>query len=194
MWLVCVFMIFTSNLEGSNLSGSGKLSGLWWMFLKSGKTFHPFGIRNPVKFFINKKDNLLVAVEKENFRQKGHQIFVFQLLPLNSTSSTASLKVKDKIEATLRVSWITLVVIGIFLVSAQFRPLSSPQSSFDFIKASCSSCKVTRNIVSPQNISKIKKTRDFLRFLGFWDCKKLESYCHSLQNTWIFSKILQNPR
>lgn len=40
---------FTSNLEGSNFSGSGKTSGLWWMFLNSGKTFHPFGIRYPEK-------------------------------------------------------------------------------------------------------------------------------------------------
>jgi len=37
----------TSNLEGSNFSGSLKLSGLWCMFLNRGSTFHPFGIRYP---------------------------------------------------------------------------------------------------------------------------------------------------
>ena len=39
--------INTSNLEGSNFSGSLKLSGLWWMFLKRGNTFHLFGMRYP---------------------------------------------------------------------------------------------------------------------------------------------------
>jgi len=39
--------IITSNLEGSNFSGSLKLFGLWCIFLNSGNTFHPFGIRYP---------------------------------------------------------------------------------------------------------------------------------------------------
>lgn len=38
----------TSNLEGSNLWGSGKNSGLWWKFLNKGITFQPFGIKYPV--------------------------------------------------------------------------------------------------------------------------------------------------
>lgn len=46
---IILFSLFTSNLEGSNFSGSGYMSGLWWMFLKSGKTFHPFGIRYPAR-------------------------------------------------------------------------------------------------------------------------------------------------
>jgi hypothetical protein len=37
----------TLNLEASNICGSLKLPGLWWMFLNSGITFHPLGIRNP---------------------------------------------------------------------------------------------------------------------------------------------------
>jgi len=41
--------VIASNLEGSNFSGSLKLSGLWWMILKSGNTFHPFGMRCPAE-------------------------------------------------------------------------------------------------------------------------------------------------
>lgn len=44
-------VIPTSNLEGSNLWGSEKNSGFWWMFLNKGITFQPFGIRYPVTFW-----------------------------------------------------------------------------------------------------------------------------------------------
>jgi hypothetical protein len=37
----------TSNREGSNFSGQGKWSGLWWMFRNRGITFQPLGIRYP---------------------------------------------------------------------------------------------------------------------------------------------------
>lgn len=38
----------TSNRDGSNFPGSEKISALWWIFLNSGNTFHPFGIKYPV--------------------------------------------------------------------------------------------------------------------------------------------------
>lgn len=38
----------TSNLDGLNLCGSTKKSGLWWMLRNKGSTFHPFGIKYPV--------------------------------------------------------------------------------------------------------------------------------------------------
>uniref|UniRef100_A0A7C9E9Z6 Uncharacterized protein n=1 Tax=Opuntia streptacantha TaxID=393608 RepID=A0A7C9E9Z6_OPUST len=47
-------------------------------------------------------------------------------------------------EATLRVSKITLVVYVIFLVSAHVRGLSSPRSSFPLITTSCSSVTACR--------------------------------------------------
>lgn len=42
-------MMLTSNREGSNFSGEGKWSGLWWMFRNRGSTFQPLGIRYPAR-------------------------------------------------------------------------------------------------------------------------------------------------
>ena len=46
--------IITSNLDGSKTSGFEKYLGLWWIFLKSGITFHPLGIKCPVYMHVTR--------------------------------------------------------------------------------------------------------------------------------------------
>lgn len=41
--------MLTSNRDGSNFSGQGKWSGLWWMLRNRGSTFQPLGIRYPAQ-------------------------------------------------------------------------------------------------------------------------------------------------
>lgn len=65
--------IITSNLEGSNFSGSLKLFGLWCIFLNKGNTFHPFGIRYPKKH--NHKNRIYESNSKKNEKIKYHRSF-----------------------------------------------------------------------------------------------------------------------
>lgn len=99
--------------------------------------------------------------------------------PSYSTSSTASLKVKDKIEATLRVSWITRQVIGIFFVSSQFRALSSPHSSLLLIIDCCSSCEQSSQI----RLIIIKRKKRINGTLGFLQWQ-LEGHLDFHPDTW----------
>lgn len=68
----------TSNLDGSNFSGSGKISGLWWMFLKSGNTFHPFGMRYPK---IDRHDTTDIRkIVRENKQKKNDKVQFFLVI------------------------------------------------------------------------------------------------------------------
>lgn len=104
-WILNAWLVHTSNREGSNLCGSLKNSGLWWMLLNKGITFQPLGIRNPVTIPITHFETTVMK-----FTPTSPVMYFFintTSLPLYSTSATASLNVKDMILAILRLSKMT---------------------------------------------------------------------------------------
>jgi hypothetical protein len=68
--------------------------------------------------------------------------------PWYSTSSTASRKVKDRMDATRIVSWITRLVVRIRLVSAHVR--GSPEEPLDRAISCCSSYNTSSSRQSPR--------------------------------------------
>lgn len=88
--------------------GSEKNSELWWMLLKIGITFHPFGILYPVGVHVI-NNGLEVDSCNVVLIYKWWQKLLVHIMssPLYSTSTTASLKVKGMIFAILKLSNIT---------------------------------------------------------------------------------------